>query len=216
MLYSDLLAAWWEEYKLSLRENTIHKKEDEMRVHILPGLGGHVAAEITAQTIKGYIDLKLAHGSPLRHPGGLAPATVVCHLHIINSSFAWGVANKMVPLNPCAKIKYPAPQRRSIVTFTPTEIAQLIAAAKPPWFADLLLLAAQTGMRKGELYGLQWGDVNISGGWLDIFRTVGAYKPGQTLIGPPKTKKSERRVLLDKASIDMLSRRQLDKRFEWV
>ena len=70
-------------------------------------------------------------------------------------------------------------------------------------------------MRRGEVLGLRWSDVDLAAGNLSVEQTLTA--PNRRLVlGPPKTAKSRRRIALDPRSIDALRRLNLDPPFRWV
>lgn len=62
-------------------------------------------------------------------------------------------------------------------------------------------------MRIGEVLVLKWEDINFSEGFLMVRRTLSGYKNNQPEITVPKTKKSRRRIDLDKKTLEMLKMR---------
>ena len=78
------------------------------------------------------------------------------------------------------------------------------------------VLLATTGMRRGEVLGLRWSDVDLDAGSLSVEQTLTAPNR-QLILGPPKTAKSRRRIALDPRSIDALrrhKRRQNEERLQ--
>ena len=78
------------------------------------------------------------------------------------------------------------------------------------------VLLATTGMRRGEVLGLRWSDVDVDAGNLSVEQTLTAPNR-QLILGPPKTAKSRRRIALDPRSIDALrrhKRRQNEERLQ--
>ncbi|MEZ5134823.1 MAG: tyrosine-type recombinase/integrase [Acidimicrobiales bacterium] len=88
--------------------------------------------------------------------------------------------------------------------WTPGQTKQFLTSSVDHPLHTLFFLAATTGMRRGELAGLRWSDVNLDDGYLDISntRTSVGY---EVLEGRPKSKKSERRVALDASDRDSCS-----------
>jgi integrase len=68
--------------------------------------------------------------------------------------------DRLIPASPCFKIKLPPIPPRGLTTFTPDQITALLAAAKPEHLAAMAT-AIGTGMRQGELLGLQLPNVNL-------------------------------------------------------
>lgn len=214
--YKDILKLWWDGYKNTLKETTCYKKQEEMRVHILPILGDMCVEDITIKNIQDFINLKLYSGSQLRHPNGLSPSTIIGFCKIINSSLNWAVSNNYIKENPYKGVVLPKNEYKEIQVFKQEEIDKLINVAKPKWFGDMILLSYRTGMRRGEIFGLKWDDINIKNKFLMVRRTIVAYAPNIKLIHNPKTKKSIRRIMLDDRSIEMLEKRKQFAKSKWV
>jgi integrase len=79
----------------------------------------------------------------------------------------------------------------------------LIEAAQGHRLAALLVLAVATGARQGELFGLQWRDVDLEAGALTIQRTL-VEVGGRIEIGEPKTARSRRRIDLPTYAVEAL------------
>ena len=148
MKYRDLLAEWWEGYRGELVDTTRHKKEGEMQVHILPALGDNDVQDTTREVLQKYVEDKQKHGSPIRHPQGLKPATIICHFHIIKPSLDLAVEKGMIAKNPCSEVNLPKIEDREVSVFKNQDAKRLISFARPKWFGDIILLAYHTGMRR--------------------------------------------------------------------
>ena len=95
------------------------------------------------------------------------------------------------------------------------EIARLLIQAKEEGFYELILLGLATGMRRGELLGLKWDDVNFTTGELSIKReytTLGS----NYIISTPKTKSSVRSVYLPQSVLNILGEYRETVSSEWV
>jgi len=68
-----------------------------------------------------------------------------------------------------------------------------------------LALLALTGMRRAELCGLQWGDVDLDGGTIEVRRSVSrGIEPGTLVLTTPKTARSVRRLVIGEAGVAIL------------
>lgn len=95
------------------------------------------------------------------------------------------------------------------------EIARLLIQAKEEGFYELILLGLATGMRRGELLGLKWDDINFTTGELSIRReytTLGS----DYIISTPKTKSSVRSVHLPQSVLNILGEYRETVSSEWV
>ena len=91
----------------------------------------------------------------------------------------------------------------------------MLEALKDHWLLPIVSLALATGARRGELLGLQWGDVDLEAGTLRIERSVEETKAGMRLK-LPKTKRGRRNVALPPEAVAMLRAhkvQQLELRF---
>jgi integrase len=216
LMYKDILAFWWQEYKTGLRETTLQKKEKEMAAHVIPFFGNMQIQKIKTVDIQQFIALKLKHGSPLRHPEGLKTSTILGFLKIIKPSLKWAMEKGYIKQNPADGIKLPKADREEIRVFESGEIKALLEVANPSWFRDMILLAYRTGMRRGEIYGLRWEDMDFTIGFLMVRRSIASYAPAIKLINPPKTKKAYRKILLDDITLTMLKKRKSDSASDWI
>ena len=90
----------------------------------------------------------------------------------------------------------------------------MIAAAEKtdPDIAAFVALAAVTGARRGELCGLQWGDIDWEGATLTVERSVAVMGKGDLLTKDTKTH-AVRRMALDEFGVEVLRRHRLEAEF---
>src|SRR5437763_285806 len=86
---------------------------------------------------------------------------------------------------------------------TKEQAQKLLQTAKGHPLEALITLAVATGMRKGELLGLKWGDVNLDAMSLQVRRTVDKVS-GKYMENEPKTAKSRRKIVLPQFVVDVL------------
>lgn len=215
-LYTDILEMWWPKHETTLMDTTATQKKLYMTAHIIPALGAYPVKKITPDILCDYINKKLEHGSPLRHPTGLAPSTVKGHFKVIKPSLDWAVEHKFIKENPCNYVKLPKVERPEIIPFTEDEIVALISAARPKWLGDVIDIAWRTGMRRGEIFGLKWTDIDFDRKTLIVNRSVNASAPNQRLVHPPKTASSRRAIMLDNKTMEILQKRKMRTQSDWV
>lgn len=149
---------------------------------ILPLLGERLCSTVAASDIRRLRD----HLS-----GKYKPNTVMSTLRPLSTAFSWARQEGIISCtNPCLGVERPA--RESLLEFLGRdELRRLLAAAEErartrDRYADWLLLCAiattvRTGLRKGELLGLRWQDVDLDTRRLDVARSYrSAPKSGQT------------------------------------
>jgi len=82
----------------------------------------------------------------------------------------------------------------------PDRVIRLLAAAKDDRLEALYVLAVTTGLRQGELLGLQWEDLDLPGAVLHVRHTLHELN-GRLWIGEPKTRRARRQVDLSMIAV---------------
>ena len=207
MTFEKAIMDWWREYSVTLQDTTAKQKEYMLTAHILPAFGGMELEQITRDHIQSFI---LDKGQTL------SPGTLKCLYKILHPFFSAAAVSGLIAQTPATKITFPKAPAKEIEIYTPEEAHALIQSATPQWFADILLLAYRTGMRRGEIHALKWADINYATNTAIVRRSAETIRRGDFVVHQPKTKSSIRSVLLDKPTLDMLHRRQETAETEWV
>jgi integrase len=105
--------------------------------------------------------------------------------------------------NVCDAVDAPTVPEREITPLTPEQVGKLLAAAKDDRLEALYVLAIGSGMRLGELFGLQWRNVNLNAGTCSVCHSL-TELGGKLTLSEPKTAKGRRLVTLPRRVIDAL------------
>ena len=111
--------------------------------------------------------------------------------------------------NPADAVKAPAASAKEMHPLSAHEARRLLEVAREAGdrLEALYVLAVHTGMRRGELLGLKWEDVDLDGSIVRVRRTLTRTENGKRLaLGEPKTKKSRRTVRLTPRAAEALRR----------
>lgn len=203
----DLLWQWLAGVaKHNVRPTTLEDYEGTIRVHLLPELGNVPAQRLTAARVQAFYAAKL--------DAGASPRTVqLCHLRLsqaLKQGVAWGI----VPVNVCGCVKPPTVAYKRFETWNPDEARAFLAVAEGDALSPLWLLALSTGMRRGELLGVRWRDVDLEARTLSVRQCVTPTKGGPVLA-EPKTASARRLVRLPAEAVAALRdhrRRQVERR----
>jgi integrase len=130
---------------------------------------------------------------------GLDPSTVH-HLHrVLSASLRQAVKWGLISTAPSGRATPPHRRVQPKQIPTPAVVQDLIACAEDrgqPVFAAAIAVATTTGLRRGELAGLRWSDVDFDSGQLHVRRSIKNDLDGSWIAGLPKTHQV-RRVALD-------------------
>jgi integrase len=170
-----------------------HKSKVE--VHLTPAIGGIPLQRLTPGHLNAlYADLL---------ERGLSARTVL-HVHAtIRRALADATRWGLVPHNVALLASPPRPGRPELRVWTAAELRAFLAAVEGDRLYALWLLAASTGMRRGELLGLSWPDADLGRARVAVRRslvTVGH----EVVVSEPKTAKGRRSVALDPATVSAL------------
>jgi len=207
ILLGDWLDLWYQNYKKpSLRPNTQMSYERRIYQHIIPALGNIQLDKLTTADIqKFYAELK-KDGRLLQaelYGEGLSDQTVHGIHTTLHAALNKAVSEKLLFRNPADGCRLPPAQAREMQVLTPEEIQRLLIQAKEDGCYELLLLELSTGLRRGEICALQWNDLNFRTGALRVERQVHRVK-GELVVSPPKTKASNRSVILPSPVLNVL------------
>jgi integrase len=188
--------------------STLNDYQGVIKHYLLPRFGNRDVASITAAEIEAYRDeLK-----KLTRPDGsrrLSNRTIVRHLVVLNAIFKRAARVWRLPSNPASGDLVDRPPVRysgEFRTLTPDEVRAVAAAMAVPEEAALVLTAAFTGLRLGELLALRWADIDFVLHRVHVRRSFASGREKA-----PKSGKVRSSVLVDEvaATLDRLSRRDL-------
>lgn len=214
-----------------VRENTHTRYASCVRLHLIPGLGAKKLARLTARDVRAFLDglrttcqcCTQGRDTVRRQccaidqccDKRLSPLTVTYVHSVLKSALEHAVREDDLPRNVARNIKTPAPRPRRFKPFTASEARRLLHAASGDRLHALYELALRTGLRKGELLGLHWEDLDLDGGTATVHRSLQRTRTGGLTVLHTKTRASERRIALPTECINSLKthqERQLEER----
>ncbi|MFI7292161.1 tyrosine-type recombinase/integrase [Streptomyces anulatus] len=203
-----------------VRENTHTRYAACVRLHLNPGLGAKKLARLTARDVRTFLDgLRAtcqccAQGRDTARrqccaigqccDKRLSPLTVSYVHSVLKSALEHAVREDDLPRNVARNVKTPAPRPRRFKPFTANEARQFLHAASSDRHHALYELALRTGLRKGELLGLHWDDLDLNTGTAAIHRSLQRTRTGGLTILHTKTRASERRIVLPTECVNSL------------
>jgi integrase len=182
--------------KPSVKVRTYEGYESIVRVRVAPRIGRKLLVKLTALDLQGlYADLS-ASGLSARSVGH----THRCLHRAFEQAVKWGMLGR----NPCHGATAPRPQHTEMKVLTPAQANAFLAATVDHPAHALYSLAITTGMRAGELLGLQWGDLDLDAGKLTVRRALQQQNSAGLVFVTPKSTRSRRTILLSQRAIEAL------------
>ncbi len=166
--------------------------------HIIPVLGDVKLAKLSAVQIERFLADKAENGR-LDGTGGLGPASVRRLQVTLHKSLDAAVRKGLLATNPvdlADSLKVPV-RDVTLDVWTPEQLSAFIEAAQSDRLAAVWRLVAMSGLRRSELCGLQWPDIDLDAGRFSVRRAVVIVDGGPPRVKPPKTARSRRTVDLD-------------------
>jgi integrase len=155
-------------------------------------LGIRKARTVTRQDIEDLRDWVLAEGRKRGGtPGtGLGPRSVRLTIGRLSAAFVQAIQDNRLSSNPCQYVRLPSVGQREDTTWTEEQLQRFLTAAAADRLAACWLLSA-LGLRRGELLGLKWTDMDLDAGTITIVRSrvLADYK---VIEKSPKSRRSVR------------------------
>jgi integrase len=187
--FGEYSKKWFGGYVSRLRESTQDEYRSILDNHVLPEFEHMSIDDITRGNVRDFLLVKFN--------GGLSKRRTLMLKDVLSGVFNYAIDDELVAANPTAGISkrlFPKDSSKAKpVTeqnvFTETEIEKLLAVCRSSYreFYLLILIAARTGMRMGEILALRWGDVDFKNGLIWVKRS---YRRGR--ITPPKNGKTRK------------------------
>ncbi len=194
----DYYKRFEENYKGTLKPSSWYSYEGSLRIHILPELGNYRLDEITKPMMKELVAEWVKKG--------LAKDSIRLYLASLKVLYNQAIDDKIVKDNPTKELgKFYRQAKRKHEEISPlTEEESLLFLEKTLEYEGkhypLFLGALHTGMRSGELAGIQWTDIDWNGKFIEVRRAINRFCKVDTV----KTKNGRRRVDLSDHLLETL------------
>lgn len=195
---------WLPTSRERLKATTWDSYSRNLELHVLPRMGSVALHRLSPTSLNSLYAELLARGR-IRDGNGLSPRTVAYIHTILRKALQDAVDARLIPQNPADGARPPRPEKggnRELRFWTPEELRQFLDHTRDSRLYPAWHLAAMTGMRRGEVLGLRWSDVDIERRRLTVRHSLVsvAYEVHETT---PKSHRA-RVVDLDTATVDLL------------
>jgi len=184
---SYLEEQWLPHMRKRIREGTWRRYAQLARSQVIPVVGDLRLGRVRPVDVQRVVDSMVSKG--------LAPRTVVQGYRVLSSSLTQAVRWQLLSVNPATAVRPPRIERADLTVPHPAQVNMILKSAEGTWFYLPVLLAATTGMRRGEVFGLRWRNVNLDASQIHVsgsLQRVG----GKLQVIEPKTPRARRTVAL--------------------
>lgn len=175
MLLGDYVADWIERHKSNIKTNTYDSYSHMNTRHIKPYFAdkGLKLKDIKPMHLQEYINVKLKE---------VSPNTVCKHLTLLKTAMQDAVVNDLIKSNPTYKVKPPKKEKSRHDFYTVEEMKNLLTVSKGTSIEVPVFLAVMFGLRRSEIIGLKWSDIDLENRTLTINGAVTRQKDGDKII----------------------------------
>ncbi len=206
--YRELVALWWESYKNTIKPNSQQSMEGIVRLHILPVFGDYKLDKLTTPIIQQQVN-KWADKANKGEKGAYANYSFLNNIN--RRILQYGVTMQVIQHNPARDVIIPRKQQNKehkVKFFSNHELKQFLGyldnldLSSYENFFDYVLYKTllASGCRIGEALALEWSDIDLKKGIINISKTLNRYQETNT----PKSKAGLREIDIDKATVSLL------------
>lgn len=188
---AEWIDTWLEVYIVpNVSPTTLSRYEGMITRYIKPLIGHIQVQQLSTLAVQAWVNgLKVSPVSGKE----MSASTIKHAYHVLKGSMDKAVLAGIIPRTPCSGIMLPKGHKKHPVVYDESQIKQLIAAAKGTEMELIVDIELCLGLRRGELLGLRWDDIDWAKNQIHIIHNRVVVK-GQALDKDPKTESSRRTV----------------------
>lgn len=219
------VAQWMDEWfenvcKIRVRPSSHQTYRGYIDRHIAPNIGKIPLEKLSTMDLQKFYRRLLADGRVERieskgQPKGLSAKTVRNINQVISSAMDFAVAQRILAENPCKAVALPKLEHKEMQTIPAAQLVAFLDEAKASGVYELYYIELATGLRRGELLGLKWEDIDLTAGVIRVRQQVSRID-GKIVEAPLKTKNAYRTVTISPQAIDVLNTQKAKTHDEYV
>ena len=201
---AEYLERWLEDYACTnVSGKTFERYAEIVRSHLIPHLGMTPLAKLQPLQIQSYYSAALKAGRK-NGKGGLSAQTVLHHHRVLRDSLQQALRWGLLLRNPADAADPPRPAHKEMRVLDEAQTAALLKSSEETSLHIPILLAAATGMRRGEILALRWSDIDLDAGTCAVCQSLEQTRSGGLQFKGPKTRRGRRVIALPQLVVEGL------------
>lgn len=215
MRFRDYADFWINNYAIpNLSPKTYERYKSMLKARILPYLGNMYLDKFQPMQLM-YLYQELSESTYVRKnvTHRLSSKTVLEHHRLLHSMLQQAVYWQMIPYNPASRVRPPKAKKPNINFYDDAQTIALIKALEGEElkFRVIILLTIFTGLRRGEVLGLEWQDINFKNSSLTVRQASQYVSSIGIYTKDPKTETSNRIISIPESIIKLLKEYQKEQ-----
>ena len=197
---------WFEEYAKPNLRNTTYERLLQLRKRVYAAIGHLRMDKISPRQIQAFMNALSKEGANERTGKPLAPKTIRHNLSFISDVFSYAVKMGVVSENPCTKVTIPKGEVKEKQIYSQEELELLLNKLidEPTKYRAFFYLISYTGLRRSEMLGLEWKDIDFEHNVISVRRTSNYTAERGTYTDTTKTKRSQRALKISPFIMNIL------------
>ena len=221
MTLGEWMDKWLDEYMIfAVRETTLEAYRTLSNNQIKRFLGEKQLAYLTTADVQKFYNKIKKEGRVKPHPiqGYELSDSVVRKVHmLLHEALDMAVKERLIAKNPTNGTTIPKCNYAEKQVLCDSQLdAFLDMIKREEYWGDLFYVEVMTGLRRGEICGLKWSDIDFGANTLRVQRSVSVKRGGGILIGETKTDTGTRTIVMPPSVADTLRNRKLTAVTDWV
>ena len=221
MTLGEWMDKWMDEYMIfTIKENTIKGYRSQIDHQIKPFIGHKQLASLTTADIQKFYNKIKKEGRVHPHPihGHVLSDSMVRKIHMmLHEAMEVAVRERYIVRNPTDNTTIPKKTTTEKQVLDDSQLNRFLEAIQgEPYWHDFFYVEVMTGLRRGEICGIKWSDIDFNEGTLCIKRSVSTKEGGGVSIGETKTDAGVRTIIMPPSVANLLWEKRSDAVNEWV
>ena len=221
MTLGEWMDKWMDEYMIfTIKENTIKGYRSQIDHQIKPFIGHKQLASLTTADIQKFYNKIKKEGRVHPHPihGHVLSDSMVRKIHMmLHEAMEVAVRERYIVRNPTDNTTRPKKTTTEKQVLDDSQLNRFLEAIQgEPYWHDFFYVEVMTGLRRGEICGIKWSDIDFNEGTLCIKRSVSTKEGGGVSVGETKTDAGVRTIIMPPSVATLLWKKRSDAINEWV